>query len=114
MTKKELTMRRPLLDVYEPGDTIEFTQQRKGRVCNALGDKVAVCPHCRRLGMRKPLLSGKVRFVHRGRKTATVIEPLDACTMWQRTEFRLHFGADSLHPKFRRPGDEDSTVEELR
>ena len=104
----------PLIELYEVGTTIDFTQAQKGRVCDRLSDKVAVCPHCKRNGMRKPLLSGKVRFVHKGGKMPSVIEPLDACTMWERTEHKLRFGSDTLRPKFRRPGDENETVEELR
>lgn len=107
-------MAKPLIELSEIGETIDFTQKRLGRVCNALNDKVAKCPHCKRPGMRKPLITGKVRFIHVGRKDDVKIEALDACTMWPRTEFKLQFGADSLHPKFRRPGDEDETVEELR
>lgn len=107
-------MAKNLIDSTEKGEAIYFTLERLGRVCNIHKDKVGVCPHCKRLGMRKPLLSGKVRFIHVGRKGDTIIEPLDACTMWERTEFKLQFGSDSLHPKFRRPGDEDETVEEIR
>lgn len=105
---------KPLLQTYEIGETIDFTKERKGRVCNLLSDKVAVCPHCKRCGMRKQLLSGKIRYIHTGRKEATTVLPFDACTMWLRTEFRLTFGSDSLHPKFRVPGDEDMTVDETR
>ena len=107
-------MAKPLMELYQIGDTINFTQERIGRVCNLLSDKVGKCPHCKRPGMRKQLLSGKIRFIHMGRKGVSKIDPLDACTMWLRTEFKLQFGSDSLHPKFRQPGDEDMTVEEIR
>jgi hypothetical protein len=34
--------------------------------------------------------------------------------MWPRTEHKLKYGTDSIHPKFRCPQDEDMSVEEIR
>lgn len=105
---------KPLLQTVEIGQTIDFTAQRKGRLCNSFGDKVQICPHCKRLGMRYQLIGGRIRYTHVGRKGEITLESLDACYMWPRTEHKLQFGSDSIHPKLRRPGDEDMSVEEVR
>ena len=111
---RRIDMAQPLLQTYQIGETIDFTKERKGRVCNPQGDKVEQCPHCHRLGMRYQLIGGKIRYTHVGRKEEIILKSLDACYMWPRTEFKLQFGSDTIHPKFRRPGDEDMNVEELR
>lgn len=107
-------MAQPLTYPWKQGREIDFTKERKGRLASGQGDKVAQCPHCKRMGMRRDCLDGKVRYSHVSVITDLGLQAKDACAMWPRAEFKLQYGYDGIHPKFRRPGDEDTSVEELR
>ena len=107
-------MAESLISSLNVGDSVDFTTQRLGRLCNGFGDKVRECPHCKRRGMRIERLNGKVEYIHKGQLSELRLESLDACKMWPRAEFKLRYGSDSIHPKYRRPGDDDMTIEEIR
>ncbi len=107
-------MSQPLLSAHEVGAKVDLTHQRKGRLCLRSGEKIETCPSCKRRGMRRLMMDGRIRYVHVVEVTDINYKPLDACTMWQRTEFILRYGYDGLHHILRKPGDDNQTVEEIR